>query len=152
MSRVGGKGRPTILVNGAIRIRWEMGRAQAEACVTSIVMVSDDPTGLMVEHARQIRAGIEYAGVEIVVPAADVEDGVDGDIRMVRTQRFLKNGESAQGERLGSAILPLCRIQLREVVEGLGHIRMVWAQRFLKNGERAPVGKLGSVILPFHMI
>ena len=85
LSRVGGKGRPTILVNGAIRIRWEMGRAQAEACVTSIVMVSDDPTGLMVEHARQIRAGIEYAGVEIVVPAADVEDGVDGDIRMVRT-------------------------------------------------------------------
>jgi GT2 family glycosyltransferase/glycosyltransferase involved in cell wall biosynthesis/2-polyprenyl-3-methyl-5-hydroxy-6-metoxy-1,4-benzoquinol methylase len=102
LARVGGKGKPTILVNGAMRIRWATGGSHADEGVrptVSVVMVSDDPAELMLEHARQIRGSVDYSGVEIIVPASDVNDGLDGDIRRVRTP-----AGSSIGQRLNIAV------------------------------------------------
>ena len=80
LSRVGGKGKPTIQVNGAMRIRWE----GAEGAV-SIILVSDDPGERMLERARRVRQTIEYSAVEIIVASGDLAGGREGDILTVAT-------------------------------------------------------------------
>ena len=80
LSRVGGKGKPTILVNGAMRIRWE--KAQGKS--VSVVMVSDDPTGLMLEHARQMRANMDQPDMRIW-SCGGCHASHDSDIRMAPT-------------------------------------------------------------------
>ena len=79
LSRVGGKGQPTIQPNGAMRIQWE----RPEGTV-SIIVVSDDPAGRMVERARRLREIIDPP-VEILVAAWDAAAGRDGDIVTVPT-------------------------------------------------------------------
>ncbi len=81
LTRIGGKGRPSLETNGAMRIRWDL----PPSVSVSIILVSDDPAERMLEHARELRQNLDHPSVEIVVAAPDVTSGRDGNILSVAT-------------------------------------------------------------------
>ena len=95
LSRIGGKGQPTLESNGAMRVRWEL---PASVSVT-IILVSDDPGERMLEHARELRQGIGHPAVEMVVAAPDVGNVREGDVLAVTTPA----GARACAQRLNAA-------------------------------------------------
>jgi cellulose synthase/poly-beta-1,6-N-acetylglucosamine synthase-like glycosyltransferase/glycosyltransferase involved in cell wall biosynthesis len=78
LSRTGGRGKPVLQSNGAMRVRWDV-----PAVSVSIILVSDDPGERMLQHARELRERITHGPVEIVVVSHDVDASRDGAILAV---------------------------------------------------------------------
>ncbi len=95
LARIGGKGKPALQSNGAMRVRWEWPATVS----VSVILVSDDPGPRMLEHAREVRESIDHPCVEIVVAAPDVEAHRDGDILAVTTPAGAK-----LAQRLNAAV------------------------------------------------
>ena len=74
LTRIGGKGKPTLQSNGAMRVRWELPASVA----VSIVLVSDDPLERMLERARNLRQSLAHPSVEVVVATAFEADRAAG--------------------------------------------------------------------------
>lgn len=98
LARTGGKGKPALESNGAMRVRWD----RPEVPV-SIILVSDDPGERMLQRAQALREGVDLPQVEFVVAASDVSDGCEGDGNgSVRTVSTL--AEVSLAERLNAAV------------------------------------------------
>jgi cellulose synthase/poly-beta-1,6-N-acetylglucosamine synthase-like glycosyltransferase/glycosyltransferase involved in cell wall biosynthesis len=79
LARIGGKGRPALESNGAMRVLWEMPDRSV-----SIILSSDDPTERQLERARSLRDTIPHP-VEVLVATPNLEDHRDGNVIHVNT-------------------------------------------------------------------
>ena len=76
---------------------------------------------------------------------------LDADIRVLRTERLLADGEGAFVQRLGLGIAALRPVEHREVVETGADIRVLRAERLLADGEGAFVQRLGLGIAALRL-
>lgn len=76
LARIGGKGRPSLEANGAMRVRWEMPKPERRSgAMISVIFISGHPGGRMMEQARELRGSITHPSVEIVFASPDVAKG-----------------------------------------------------------------------------